>query len=103
VKLKPKDQLPDQQLRLTVPGAVMHKLELYRTYRHEAKGETWNVRELATEVLRAFVDEGDRQFTSWLRTRDGRGLERNFERGEEKSQFIASAEEAGNPLPAKQN
>src|SRR5262245_53602182 len=68
MKLRPQQKLPLEQLRLTVPGEVMHELRLYQQYQAEVAQTTWEPKELATEILRAFLVEGDRQFLLWRRT-----------------------------------
>ena len=74
MKLKQQQKLPPEQLRLTVPGEVMQHLTLYQRYQTEVEHTTWELKELATEILRAFLEEGDRKFLLWQRQqRNGEG------------------------------
>jgi hypothetical protein len=76
MRLKPHQQLPPEQLRLTVPGEVMQDLRLYQQYQTETAAVTWEARELATEILRAFLTEGDKAFLRWKKQQgDGAGRE----------------------------
>jgi hypothetical protein len=69
MKLKPQPKLLPEQLRLIVPGEVMQDLKLYQQYQQEVEHTTWDLRELATEILRTFLTEGDKAFLRWRKQR----------------------------------
>lgn len=70
MKLRPPVRHPDQRIRLRLPGEVASLLERYRVYQTETTQVEWERSELITEMLRSFLEEGDREFLTWRKTQD---------------------------------
>lgn len=71
MKLKLKDkELPPAQLRLTLPGNLKGSLDEYLVYLRDTSHREADVKEVALEMLRQFV-ETDRDFRVWRRGRAG--------------------------------
>jgi hypothetical protein len=79
MKLKLKDkELPQAQLRLTLPGNLKASLDEYLVYLGDTSHREVELKEVALEMLRQFV-ETDRDFKAWRKERaDGEvsGVER---------------------------
>jgi hypothetical protein len=71
MKLRSLDTRPPQHVRVTLDGATYDKLTAYLAYSAEQGQVFTDVRQLLTEVARAFVDGGDKGFTAWYRARQG--------------------------------
>ena len=65
MKLRQPETLPPEAIRLTGPGLMMQKLKAYQQYQYETAHLTWELKDLTLEILRAFLDEGDRRFLVW--------------------------------------
>lgn len=70
MKLRPPVRHPDQRIRLRLPGDVASLLERYRVYQTATTHVEWEQSELMTEILRSFLEEGDREFLAWRKTQD---------------------------------
>lgn len=71
LRLKDKDS-PPVQLRLTLPGSLKASLDEYVGYLHDSLHRETDVKEVAIEMLKHFVDS-DRDFRSWRSRREGSG------------------------------
>lgn len=69
LRLKDKD-LPPVQLRLTLPGSLKASLDEYLFYLRETSRREAELKEVALEMLRQFV-ETDRDFRTWRKGRAG--------------------------------
>jgi hypothetical protein len=68
MKLHSQEKLKDVQLRITTNEKIASLLEQYVVYANTQLGHRFaDVKELTTEVLRAFVEE-DRGFKVWRET-----------------------------------
>jgi hypothetical protein len=71
MKLRLKDkELPPAQLRLTLPGNLKASLDEYLVYLRDASHREAELKEVALEMLRQFV-ETDRDFRGWRKQRAG--------------------------------
>ena len=71
MKLRLKDkELPPAQLRLTLPGNLKASLDEYLLYLRETSHREAELKEVAREMLRQFV-ETDRDFRVWRKQRAG--------------------------------
>ena len=71
MKLRSLDTRPPQSLRVAIDAATHDKLTAYATYA-AAQGQRFkDVRQLLTEIARAFVEHGDKGFVAWYRARQG--------------------------------
>jgi hypothetical protein len=70
MKLRHPVRHPDQLVRLRLPGAVAYLLERYRVYQTDTTQMEWDRNDLITEMLRSFLEEGDREFLTWRKTQD---------------------------------
>lgn len=70
MKLRHPVRHPDQRIRLRLPGDVAYLLERYRLYQTDTTQVEWEPHELITEMLRSFLEEGDREFLAWRKTQD---------------------------------
>ncbi|HLK80739.1 MAG TPA: DUF2274 domain-containing protein [Xanthobacteraceae bacterium] len=71
MKLKLKDkELPPAQLRLTLPGNLKGSLDEYLVYLRDTSHREPDLKEVALEMLRQFV-ETDRDFRTWRKQRAG--------------------------------
>jgi hypothetical protein len=71
MKLKLKDkELPQAQLRLTLPGNLKASLDEYLVYLGDTSHREAELKEIALEMLRQFV-ETDRDFRMWRKQRAG--------------------------------
>jgi hypothetical protein len=69
MKLRSLDTRPPQSLRVTLDAATHDKLTAYVTYA-AAQGQRFkDIRQLLTEIARAFVEHGDKGFAAWYRAR----------------------------------
>lgn len=71
MKLTRIDNREPQQVRVILPAATVEKLEAYLEYTNTSgngQGFT-DLKQLIAEICRAFVANGDKDFTQWLRTR----------------------------------
>ncbi len=69
MKLKLKDkELPQAQLRLTLPGNLKASLDEYLVYLGDTSHREAELKEVALEMLRQFV-ETDRDFRTWRKER----------------------------------
>ena len=74
MKLRLKDRdLPQVQLRLTLPGTLKASLDDYVAYLHDKLERATDCKEVAVEMLKHFV-ESDRDFRVW-RTRQAESAE----------------------------
>ena len=74
MKLKLKDkELPQAQLRLTLPGNLKASLDEYLLYLRDTSHREADLKEIALEMLRQFV-ETDRDFKMWRRERAGAAM-----------------------------
>jgi hypothetical protein len=74
MKLKLKDkELPPTQLRLTLPGNLKASLDEYLLYLRDTSHREADLKEIALEMLRQFV-ETDRDFRTWRKGRAGAEL-----------------------------
>ena len=73
MKLRALDTRPPQHVRVTLDGATHDKLTAYLVYAAEQGQVFADVRQLLTEIARAFVDGGDKGFTAWYRARQSVG------------------------------
>jgi hypothetical protein len=70
MKLRHPVRHPDQLIRLRLPGEVAYLLERYRVYQTDTTQMEWDRSELITEMLRSFLEEGDREFLAWRKAQD---------------------------------
>lgn len=70
MKLRQPVRHPDLLVRLRLPGEVAYALERYRAYQTETTHVEWDRNDLITEMLRSFLDEGDRDFLAWQKTHE---------------------------------
>lgn len=70
MKLRQPVRHPDQLIRLRLPGEVASLLERYRVYQTDTTQMEWDRNDLITEMLRSFLEEGDREFLAWRKTHD---------------------------------
>ena len=69
MKLRLKDkELPPAQLRLTLPGNLKASLDEYLVYLGDTSRREAELKEVALEMLRQFV-ETDRDFRTWRKER----------------------------------
>jgi hypothetical protein len=71
MRLRSLDTRPPQHVRVTLDGATHDKLTAYIEYAGTQGQHFEDVRQLLTEIARAFVDGGDKGFTAWHRARPG--------------------------------
>ena len=69
MKLNRVDNREPQQVRVTLPAATVEKLEAYLEYANSNGQGFADLKQLITEICRAFVANGDKDFTQWLRSR----------------------------------
>jgi hypothetical protein len=69
MRLRSLDTRPPQHVRVTLDGATHDKLTAYIAYASTHGQHFEDVRQLLTEIARAFVDGGDKGFTAWYRAR----------------------------------
>lgn len=69
LRLKEKE-LPRAQLRLTLPGNLKASLDEYLVYLRDSSHREAELKEVALEMLRQFV-ETDRDFRTWRKGRAG--------------------------------
>jgi len=70
MKLRPPTHYPDLVVRLRIPGAVAHTLECYRAYVADTTHVEWELKDVITEMLRSFLEEGDRDFLAWRKAHE---------------------------------
>jgi hypothetical protein len=71
MKLRALDTRPPQTVRVSLDGATHDKLIAYLAYAAEQGQVFTDVKQLLTEIARAFVDSGDKGFTAWYRAGHG--------------------------------
>jgi hypothetical protein len=69
MKLNRIDNREPQQVRVTLPAATVEKLEAYLEYANSNGQGFTDLKQLITEICRAFVANGDKDFTQWLRSK----------------------------------
>jgi len=69
MKLRAIDRRPRQSLHVTLDAATHDKLVAYREYAGTQGQHFTDLKQLLAEIVRAFVDEGDKEFSRWYRAR----------------------------------
>ena len=66
MKLRFRDKLPAAQLRLTLAGEVMQRLQQYQRYLHDDRHQERELKEIAVTILEGFLfGRADREFEEW--------------------------------------
>jgi hypothetical protein len=71
MKLRALDTRPPQSMRVTLDATTHDKLTAYLAYAAEQGQIFKDMRQLLTEIARAFVEHGDKGFTAWYRAQQG--------------------------------
>jgi hypothetical protein len=69
MKLNRLDNREPQQVRVTLSAATHDKLQAYLEYANSNGQGFADLKQLIAEICRAFVANGDKDFTQWLRSR----------------------------------
>ena len=103
MKLRALDTRPPQTVRVSLDGATHDKLTAYLAYAAEQGQVFTDVRQLLTEIARAFVDGGDKGFTAWYRARQGAAaVPARTVNGGEEARTTGRSEQPLSPQPSAQ-
>jgi hypothetical protein len=73
MKLQFAPDLPVERLILTLPGETARDLKLFQRYLAEEQHQQKDLKQIATTILEAFLETGDRHFLAWKRGQDAKG------------------------------
>jgi hypothetical protein len=103
MRLRSLDTRPPQHVRVTLDGATHDKLTAYIAYASTHGQHFADVRQLLTEIARAFVDGGDKGFTAWYRARQPpAAVPSNTANGGPLARPARLSEQTLTPMPSEQ-
>jgi hypothetical protein len=73
MKLQFAPDLPAERLILVLPGETARDLKLFQRYLAEEQQQQRDLKQIATTILEAFLETGDRHFLAWKKGQDGKG------------------------------
>ena len=72
MKLQFASDLPAERLILVLPGETARDLKLFQCYLAEEQQQQKDLKQIATTILEAFLEAGDRHFLAWKRGQDAK-------------------------------
>ena len=75
MKLQFAPDLPAERLILVLPGETARDLKLFQRYLAEEQQQKRDLKQIATTILEAFLETGDRYFLAWKKGQDEKGDE----------------------------
>jgi hypothetical protein len=73
MKLQFASDLPAERLILMLPGETARDLKWFQRYLAEEQHQHKDLKQIATTILEAFLQAGDRQFLAWKKEQDAKG------------------------------
>lgn len=73
MKLQFASDVPAERLILLLPGETAQNLKAFQRYLAEEQQQQKDLKQIATTILEAFLETGDRQFLAWKKGQEAKG------------------------------